>query len=113
MLDVTLLRESPSVIASSLARRGIELDLGALADLDARRRQVRSRAEELRSEQKDLGGPIAGLDGPSRNSDGTTSSEADVMVQRSGSVVSSIVRTGPTNPGSVPTCGTSPIPSAS
>ncbi len=66
MIDVGLLRTSPEEIAASLARRGIEVDIDALADLDRRRREVRSRAEQLRSQQKELGGAIAELESDAR-----------------------------------------------
>jgi seryl-tRNA synthetase len=67
MIDVTLLRSSPEIIAASLQRRGVEVDLDSLADLDKRRRETRVRAEEMRARQKELGGSIAGLDGDARS----------------------------------------------
>jgi seryl-tRNA synthetase len=67
MIDVTLLRTSPEVIAASLERRGVEVDLEALADIDRRRRETRASAEQMRARQKELGGSIAGLDGDARS----------------------------------------------
>jgi seryl-tRNA synthetase len=67
MIDVALLRTAPDEISASLARRGVEVDVGHLVDLDRRRREVRSRAEDLRSKQKKLGGTIAGLEGEARD----------------------------------------------
>ena len=66
MLDVATLRNEPKVLARSLERRGLEVDLKALADLDAERRTVRSAAEEMRATQKELGKSISKLDGDAR-----------------------------------------------
>jgi seryl-tRNA synthetase len=66
VIDVVLLRSNPSVLAASMQRRGIELDLDALVDLDANRREARASAEELRARQKELGESIARLDGDER-----------------------------------------------
>lgn len=63
MIDVALLRDHPGVLAESLSRRGIEADLGALADLDQRRRTARMEAEALRARQKQVGKTAAGLKG--------------------------------------------------
>jgi seryl-tRNA synthetase len=63
MIDVALLREHPEALRESLDRRGLEVDVEALADLDRRRREVRTRAESLRAEQKTSGKRIAGLEG--------------------------------------------------
>ncbi len=67
MIDVALLRTDPDVIAASLARRGIEVDLDALADLDRRRREARASAEEMRARQKDIGSSIARLEGDEKS----------------------------------------------
>jgi len=66
VIDVALLRHDPDVIAASLARRGVDLDLGELVRLDEERRAVRSRAEELRARQKEIGKSIPKLDGEER-----------------------------------------------
>jgi seryl-tRNA synthetase len=66
VIDVALLRHEPDVIAASLARRGVELDLAELVRLDEERRAVRSRAEELRSRQKEIGKSIPKLEGDER-----------------------------------------------
>ncbi len=63
MIDVSILRNSPDVLATSLQRRGISLDIEALAELDQKRRRVRSSAEDLRAEQKEAGKSIAQLEG--------------------------------------------------
>jgi len=63
MLDVSLLRNDPDALVSSLQRRGLAVDIAALVDLDAARRRLRAEAEELRAEQKELGKRISGLDG--------------------------------------------------
>ena len=63
MNDVSLLRTNPELLAEGFARRSLEVDLEALADLDERRREVRSSAEEIRARQKDAGKAIAQLQG--------------------------------------------------
>lgn len=63
MIDINLLRNERQRLADSLARRGVVVDLDSLADLDERRRSVRTRAEVLRSQQKAAGKSIASLSG--------------------------------------------------
>ncbi len=66
MIDVALLRHDPDVLTASLQRRGLDVDVPALVDLDRNRREVRSGAEELRARQKEIGKSIPGLDGAAR-----------------------------------------------
>ena len=68
MIDVTLLRNEPETIALSLQRRGLEVDLDGLADLDRRRRDARAGAEHLRARQKELGSSISQLEGEAKES---------------------------------------------
>ncbi len=63
MIDVGILRERPDDLAAALRRRGVELDVAALAQIDADRRTVRAEAEEMRSQQRDIGKSIAALSG--------------------------------------------------
>ena len=63
MIDVGILRDRPQVLAAALSRRGVALDVGALAEVDAARRTARADAEEMRSQQKDVGKSIANLSG--------------------------------------------------
>jgi seryl-tRNA synthetase len=63
MIDIAYLREHRAELAQSLARRGVELDLDALAELDEQRRSVRTTAEELRAAQKEIGKDIPRLSG--------------------------------------------------
>jgi len=63
MIDVGILRDRPQVLAAALSRRGVALDVGALAEIDAARRTARADAEEMRSQQKDVGKSIANLSG--------------------------------------------------
>ena len=63
MLDPRLLRDDPDLIAASLHRRGVDLDLTDLVDLDSAYRAALQRAEELRARQKEAGKEIAGLEG--------------------------------------------------
>ncbi|MDH3500872.1 MAG: serine--tRNA ligase [Acidimicrobiia bacterium] len=63
MIDVAVLRHQPDLLEASLRRRGLEIDVAALAALDQRRREVRASAEEIRARQKVAGASIRGLDG--------------------------------------------------
>ncbi len=63
MIDPRLLRENPDLIRESLRRRGVDLDLDALIDLDAAHRAALKEAEELRARQKEAGRRIASLEG--------------------------------------------------
>ena len=63
MIDPKLLRERPDVIAESLRRRGLEVDLDGLVELEASHRAALAAAEELRARQKQAGREIAGLEG--------------------------------------------------
>ena len=63
MIDVGILRERPEDLAAALNRRGVDLDVAALAQIDADRRTARADAEEMRSQQKDVGKSIARLSG--------------------------------------------------
>ncbi|MEE8456602.1 MAG: serine--tRNA ligase [Acidimicrobiia bacterium] len=63
MIDIANLRERRGELGRSLARRGIDMDLDALFDLDERRRESRTTAEEIRSRQNTIGKSISALDG--------------------------------------------------
>ena len=66
MLDPRLLRDNPEVIAEALRRRGSDLDLDRLIDLDAARRGALQESEELRASQKEAGKTIASLEGDAK-----------------------------------------------
>ena len=68
MIDISLLRSERDALASSLERRGIEVDLDALAALDEDRRSTRFEAEELRARQKEVGKTISKLEGDAKSS---------------------------------------------
>jgi seryl-tRNA synthetase len=63
MIDVAILREDAGRLTAALERRGVDLDVDRLVELDNERRRVRAHAEELRAEQKELGKSISTLDG--------------------------------------------------
>lgn len=67
MIDVAVLRRDPDTLRASLARRGLEIDIEALTDLDRRRREVRTEAEALRAQQKEIGKTITQLEGDDRD----------------------------------------------
>jgi len=66
MIDIAILRNNPDLLARALARRGVDIDVDALADIDERRRAARSEAETLRAEQKRISKDIPTLDGDAR-----------------------------------------------
>ena len=66
MIDITLLRERPEDLKASLARRGLDLDVDAMAQIDQMRRSTRVTAESMRAEQKSLGRRIPRLEGEAR-----------------------------------------------
>lgn len=51
MLDIKMVRENVDVLREALANRGSQVDLDALVDLDARRRQTLFEMEQLRAAQ--------------------------------------------------------------
>jgi seryl-tRNA synthetase len=66
MIDIAILRERPADLATSLARRGVTIDIDALSSLDKERRSSRAEAEVVRSKQKEIGKSIPRLDGPDK-----------------------------------------------
>jgi len=66
MIDVAVLRKEPEALEVSLRRRGVEIDVAGLADLDRRRREVRASAEQLRASQKEAGASIRTLEGDAK-----------------------------------------------
>ena len=66
MIDINILREDPAGLSASLARRGVDLDVSQMVDLDAQIREMRRTAEEVRSEQKSAGKNIANLSSEER-----------------------------------------------
>jgi seryl-tRNA synthetase len=68
MIDPKLLRDSPDVIADSLRRRGSDLDLQALIELDGTHRAALQESEELRAAQNEAGKKIATLEDDAKQS---------------------------------------------
>ncbi len=66
MIDPRLLRDNPGIIAESLRRRGYDLDLKSLIELDAAHRAALQESEELRASQNEAGKRIATLDGEAK-----------------------------------------------
>ncbi len=66
MIDIAILRTDPEALKASIARRGLEMDIDALGELDEARRMIRIEAEDLRAEQKQSGKAIAQLEGDER-----------------------------------------------
>ena len=63
MIDISILRQQPELLEAALARRGLELDIDAMAETDRERRRVRVEAESMRAEQRRLGHRISRLEG--------------------------------------------------
>ena len=61
MIDINVLRDEPEALKLALARRGVELDVDRLVELEATVRSQRRQGEEVRAEQKLAGKAIAGL----------------------------------------------------
>ena len=66
MIDITLLRERPDALKASLARRGLDLDVDLMAQIDQARRSTRAKAESMRADQKVLGRQIPRLEDKAR-----------------------------------------------
>lgn len=66
MIDIAYLRERRDELAASVARRGFEIDLDALDEIDRARRLTRSESEEVRNKQNTIGKSIAALQGKER-----------------------------------------------
>ncbi|MCH7814357.1 MAG: serine--tRNA ligase, partial [Planctomycetes bacterium] len=53
MLDFNIIRQAPDVVQAALADRGTEIDVGALLERDATRRQVIQNLEALQAERNE------------------------------------------------------------
>jgi seryl-tRNA synthetase len=67
MIDPRLLRDDPDSVRESLRRRGCDIDLAELIELDSAFRAARQQAEELRARQKEAGREIAALKGAAKD----------------------------------------------
>jgi seryl-tRNA synthetase len=67
MIDPRLLRDDPDQVRESLRRRGADIDLDELIELDSAFRAARQQAEELRARQKEAGREIAALEGAAKD----------------------------------------------
>lgn len=59
MIDIKLLRENPKLVADSIARRGLKLDINEITSLDQKRIVLLQQAEGLRAKLKIDGKPSA------------------------------------------------------
>ena len=78
MIDISVLRDDRDNLKASLARRGVTLDVDAMAEIDERRRVLRAEAETVRAEQNRSGQAISQLSGD----------EKDVAIARAGELAS-------------------------
>lgn len=67
MIDTAVLRQQPDLLRRSLARRGLDVDVDRLVELDRELRRVRHEAERVRARQKELGKTIARLSGEEKD----------------------------------------------
>ena len=63
MIDPAILRTAPETLRESLTRRGSQVDVDELVELEASLRRTRQQAEEARAQQKESGKAIAQLQG--------------------------------------------------
>jgi seryl-tRNA synthetase len=61
MIDISLLRDRPEELAAQLTRRGVDIDVSGLAEMEVRIRGLRREADEARAQQKAIGKTIAKL----------------------------------------------------
>ena len=66
MIDISILRRQPEVLKAALARRGLELDVDTMAQIDQARRNLRAQAERTRAEQNGVSRRISRLEGEPR-----------------------------------------------
>lgn len=66
MIDPVILRENPDRLRDALLRRGSEIDVDEVVELDRRRREVRTEAERTRAMQKEASKDIPRLEGEER-----------------------------------------------
>ena len=57
MIDIKLLRENPTAVEDSIARRGLKIDINSLSSLDQKRIVLAQQAEALRAKLKPAGKP--------------------------------------------------------
>lgn len=65
MLDIRFIRENPDKVKESISRRGIELDVDKILELDKRKRELLSETEKLRAKRNEISNietePSAGI----------------------------------------------------
>jgi seryl-tRNA synthetase len=66
VIDPAILRNDPERLIRSLGRRGLEIDITPIIELEEAARKTRQRAEEVRAAQKEAGREIARLQGPDK-----------------------------------------------
>ncbi len=66
MLDLALLRSSPHTISRSMRRRGLDVPVEDLVEMEARIRGLRHQADQTRADQRSLGRQIAGMTGDAK-----------------------------------------------
>ncbi len=60
MIDIKLLRENPELVKDSTKKKGYDVDIDLVLELDARKRQLQQKADELRSQRNDISAKMKG-----------------------------------------------------
>lgn len=60
MLDIRYIRENPEAVKDSIRRRGLDLDLDQLLDLDSQKRELTARSEEIQRQRNILADEVKG-----------------------------------------------------
>jgi len=60
MIDIKLLRENPELVKDSTKKKGYEVDIDLVLELDARKRQLQQKADELRSQRNEISAKMKG-----------------------------------------------------
>lgn len=58
MLDIRQIRENPELVKDSISRRGLEIDIDRLLDLDSQRRELIVRVEDIQKKRNTLAGEV-------------------------------------------------------
>lgn len=61
MLDINLIRSNPESVKAGLAKRGCDVDLGALLEMDQKRRSLVAENEAIKAERNRLNKEIPGM----------------------------------------------------
>lgn len=80
MLDIEFIRNNPDVIKDIARKRGVNIDIVQLLQIDKQRRELITNLESKRAEQNNLSSQIAGVEGDERQAliDSTTALKTEI-----------------------------------